>query len=153
MKKFKFKLETVLKVKIRVEEERLHQLQQAELKRDEARARLVSCQAELGRVQTDYRQSLQHGFDRYLANDYHQYLLWLEQQRQKAFRHLQECQREAVRARQALLVAVKERKILDKLKEHAYETYQAAVLKAEINFLDELGTGRFIRQKQAQGGN
>jgi flagellar export protein FliJ len=46
-----------------------------------------------------------------------------------------------------LIEASKEKKVLEKLKEKAYQAYQAEQLNAEIKFLDELGTGRYIRDQ------
>ncbi|HYH02618.1 MAG TPA: flagellar export protein FliJ [Bacillota bacterium] len=153
MKKFKFKLETVLKVKVRIEEERKRQLQKAELVRNAAQTELQRRQDELTATLADYQRSLQQKFDRYLANDYYDYLQWLERQRQDAVMYLERCEGEVDTARRYLVEATRERKILDKLKEQAYQAYLAEELKAEIDFLDELGTGRFVRKESNdQGG-
>jgi flagellar FliJ protein len=146
MRRFKFKLATVLKVKNRMEEERQRQLQRAETARRAAQQQLRQCQGELTGVMQEYQCRMKERFDRYLALDYHQYVSWLSQKLKTAAAYLQQCETEAARARQGLIVATKERKILDKLQERAYQNYQRAELKADIDFLDELGTGRFIRR-------
>jgi flagellar FliJ protein len=146
MRRFQFKLAMVLKVKKRVEEERQRQLQRAEAGRLAARQQLQQCQGELTRAMQEYQSRMEEHFDRYLAFDYHQYVSWLSQKIKIAVAYLQQCEAETARAHQNLLSATKERKILDKLKERAYDHYQNEALKTEINFLDELGTGRFIRR-------
>lgn len=153
MKKFKFKLETVLKVKIRMEEERQRQLQKAEQSRNETRVELERRETELTTALADCQQSLRRKFDRYLARDYYDYLQWLERRRREAASYLEQCEREVETARRLLVEATRERKILDKLKEQAYQAYRAEELKTEISFLDELGTGRFVRKEaNEQGG-
>jgi flagellar FliJ protein len=146
VKHFQFKLATVLKVKKRVEEERQRQLQRAEMLRQTARQQLSQCQGALADAMHQYQCRLQECFDRYLAEDYQQYVSWLQQKLKTATTHLQQCETEVVRSRQCLIVATQERKVLDKLQERSYRQYQQEELQTEIDFLDELGTGRFIRR-------
>jgi flagellar FliJ protein len=147
MKRFRFKLATVLKVKNLAEEERQRQLRRAEADRDYAREQLSRRQTELAMALEDYKQSMRRQFDPRLAYDYHQYVGWLDQTVKMAVMALQQCDTKVIQAREALLAAAKERKILDKLQARAYQKYQAAELKTDIDFLDELGTGRFVRRE------
>jgi flagellar FliJ protein len=146
MRRFHFKLATVLKVKNRAEEERQRQLQHAETRRLAAGEQLFRCQEALAGAVQEYQYRMKERFDRYLADDYRQYVNWLNQQLKTAAACLRQCEAEVARARQCLVSATQEREILDKLRERAYQQYQRAQLKTEINFLDELGTGRFIRR-------
>jgi flagellar FliJ protein len=147
MRRFKFKLATVLKVKNRVEEERQRQLRHAETVRQAARRQLQQCLGDLTVAMQEYQCRMKERFDRYLAADYHQYVSWLNQKIKTASFCLQQCETEVAHARQCLLEATKERKIVDKLQEQAYHHYQKEKLQADLNFMDELGTGRFIRQE------
>lgn len=145
MSKFKFKLETVLKVKTRIEDLRKIELGEAELKREKARLELGRWQDEVEANIRIYREKFQKRIIPEEANSYHRYLTWLNRQVDLALLKLQECQREVDNCRQRLIEAAKEKKVLEKLKEKAYQAYQAEQLNAEIKFLDELGTGRYIR--------
>jgi flagellar FliJ protein len=147
MRRFQFKLRTVLKVKSGVEEERRRQLQSAETARQAARRQLQQCQRELTTAMQEYQCRIQERFDRYLALDYHHYLGWINCKIKTATAALQQCETEVARARQRLLAATRERKVLDKLEERAYQDYQRESLKNENAFLDELGTGRFVRRE------
>ncbi|NLW47797.1 MAG: flagellar export protein FliJ [Firmicutes bacterium] len=147
MSKFKFKLETVLKIKIRIEDLRKIELREAELRSEKARIELCRWQDEVEANIRFYREKFQLRFIPEEANDYHRYLIWLNRQVDLAMLKLQECQREVAQCRQRLIEASKEKKVLEKLKEKAYRAYQAEQLNAEIKFLDELGTGRYIRDK------
>lgn len=147
MNKFKFKLETVLKVKARVEDLRKIELREAEMRREKAKSELCRCRDE---VETNTRLCREKFRKRIIpeeANNYHLYLTWLNRQADLALLKLQECEREVAERRQRLIEASKEKKILEKLKEKAYQAFQAEQLSAEIKFLDELGTGRFIRDQ------
>ncbi|NLY74789.1 MAG: flagellar export protein FliJ [Firmicutes bacterium] len=149
MTKFKFKLETVLKVKTRVEELRKIELREAELRREKARLELCRWQDEVEDHLRLYREKFQKRIQPAEANNYHLYLLWLNRQVDLALLALDQCEREVAERRQRLIEASKEKKILEKLKEKAYQAYQAEQLNQEIKFLDELGTGRYIRDQVA----
>jgi flagellar FliJ protein len=152
MKQFKFKLDTVLQVKRRIESERKQQLQQAELARNAALRQLETRRTELEQAVREYEASSRRKFDRNLAYSYNQYTIWLGQKIKEAHSHLNFCEGEVGKARQRLLEAAKERKILDKLKEKAHRQYKAAELREEIVFLDELGTERFVQKSRDERG-
>lgn len=147
MNKFKFKLETVLKVKTRIEDLRKIELVEAELRREKVRLELCRWQEEVEVNIRLYREKFQQRINPEEANNYHRYLTWLNRQVDLVMLKLQECEREVAVCRQRLIEASKEKKILEKLKEKAYQAYQAEQLNAEIKFLDELGTGRYIRDQ------
>ncbi|MGE5606477.1 MAG: flagellar export protein FliJ [Bacteroidota bacterium] len=147
MNKFKFKLETVLKVKTRVEDLRKMELREAELRREKARLELCRWQEEVEVNIQLYREKFQQRINPEEANNYHLYLTWLNRQVDSAALQLREREKEVAESRQKLIEASKEKKVLEKLKEKAYRDYQAQQLNAEIKFLDELGTGRFIRDQ------
>jgi flagellar FliJ protein len=152
MKRFKFKLDTVLKVKLRIESERQQQLQQTELARNAALRQLETRRTELARAIREYTAGNRRKFDRTFAYYYNQYTIWLGQKIKEAHGHLDYCESEVVKARQRLLEAAKERKILDKLKEKAHRQYKAMELREEIKFLDELGTERFVQKSRDDRG-
>lgn len=148
MSKFQFKLETVLKVKTRVEDLRKLELYEAELHRDKARLELCRWQEEVADHIRLYREKFrQQRINPEEANNYHRYLTWLSLQVDLATVRLQEREREVAERREKLIEASKEKKILEKLKEKAYQDYQAEQLSAEIRFLDQLGTERFVRDR------
>jgi flagellar FliJ protein len=153
MTKFKFKLETVLKVKIRVEELRQKELRQAEILREQAQRQLLLRQQEVARTLNNYREDLQKKIDVYQATNYDRFLKWLNKQVDLATLHLEQCARQVTEARERLVEASKEKKILEKLKEKAYEEYKVEEQRIENKFLDELGTGGFIRQMHDQRGS
>jgi flagellar FliJ protein len=146
MAKFKFKLETVLKVKTRIEDLRKRELQVAEVERQQAKKQLLERQDEVADTIKTYRESCQQKLDLYLATNYHKFLIWRNKQVELADQYLNACNNKVSRTRQKLVEASKEKKIVEKLKEKAFEDYKAAELNLEIKFLDELGTGQFARR-------
>ncbi|HEX7714036.1 MAG TPA: flagellar export protein FliJ [Bacillota bacterium] len=149
MAKFKFKLETVLKVKTRVEELRQKELKETEVRRDAARIELARREKEAADTALTYREQLRANLDIRRANDYARFLTWLNHQVDLAVRELQQCEAAVTAARERLILAAKEKKVLEKLKQKAYEAYKAEELNAEIKFLDELGTEQYLRQQIA----
>jgi flagellar export protein FliJ len=148
MAKFKFKLETVLKVKTRLEDLRKRELQKAEVARQQAKMQLESRQAEVADTIKTYRESCQKKLDVYQAINYHKFLIWQNKQVELADRHLNNCIDKVAQTRQQLVEAAKEKKTVEKLKEKAFENYKAEELNLEIKFLDELGTGQFTRHDE-----
>lgn len=147
MNKFKFKLETVLKVKTRIEDLRKIELREAELRQEKARLELCRWQDQVEANIRSYREKFQQRIFPEEVNNYHQYLIWLNHQVDLSMLKLQECRQEVAKCLHRLIEASKEKKVLEKLKEKAYRVYQAEQLNAEIKFLDELGTDRYIREQ------
>ena len=129
-----------------LEDLRKQELQVAQVRREQANQQLIHCQTELADTINTYRDSCQQKLDLYLANSYHKFLLYRNKQVTIADRQLRQCDVEVVKTRQQLVTASKEKKVVEKLKEKAFENYQAAELQREIQFLDELGTGQYVRR-------
>ncbi len=146
MIKFKFKLETVLNVRTRVEDLRKKELQVAEVKKEQAKKVLIRRQTEVSETIEVYRKNCQQKMDLYLATNYHKFLLYQNKQVDLATNHLMECDNVVAHKREELVEASKEKKIVEKLKEKAFEVYKAEEMNEEVKFLDELGTGQFVRR-------
>lgn len=143
--KFKFKLDTVLKVKTRIEDLRKRDLREAEYARENAAKELAERRREVEMAIISCRETLQQRFDPQLAQDYYKFINWLEKLVNMAMAELARRETEVRQARERLVEAAKEKKILEKLKEKAYVAFQAEELQVEIKFLDEMGTGQFMR--------
>ncbi len=147
MAKFKFKLETVLKVKTRIEDLRKRELYMAEVQKQQAQNELLQRENEVEDTIQTYRQNCQQKLDLFQAINYHKFLIWQNKQVEIANQHLQVCENNVIETRNQLLDATKEKKTVEKLKEKAYKAFKAEELNLEIQFLDELGTGRFTRSE------
>ncbi len=147
MKKFIFKLETVLKVKIRAEELKKEALRAAEQLAAEATQELAACEEKARLAQADYQKRLEGRLQPQLLLEYQRYGAFLNGEIQRAATVLQEANQKVTTARESLITATKERKALEKLKEKAYQDYLQKELREENKFLDELGTGRYLRRE------
>ena len=147
MAKFKFKLETVLNVKTRIEDLRKRDLHMAEVQKQQAQEAALRRKNEVENTIQTYRQNCQQKLDLFRAISYNKFLIWQNRQVEIANQHLQVCEKNVKQTRSQLLEATKEKKTVEKLKEKAYKAYKAEELNQEIQFLDELGTGRFTRNK------
>jgi len=148
MKKFKFKLAMVLKIKLRLEELRQQELREAEYRVLLAQQDLERCHEAVLLATERYRQQLVAKLNLNSALDYQRYLTWLANHVTLAEESLQLRQQEVVAVRDTLIVATQERQMLEKLKEKAYQHYLQAELQAEHEFLDEIGTSRYVRMEK-----
>jgi flagellar protein FliJ len=150
MKRFKFRLESVLKIKSHLEELRRMELSEAENRCVQARIEFRQRQQDVEDTTKVCRAQMQNKFDPYLAGDYFHYLARLNGFVKEAAVLLKQRETEVVEARNNLVEASREKKVIEKLKEQAYQKYCTAELNEEIIFLDQLGTTRFIRQRDSQ---
>lgn len=147
MRRFRFRLQTVLKLRIREEERCQRELGEAQKLRNEAAEQVALRQRQIEATVTAYHDSICQGLDLCQANDYHGYLDWLNQMLKTETVHLAQCEAELAEARRRLMEAARAKKMVEKLKEKAYRRHQATELQTEINFLDEIGINRFVRQE------
>lgn len=148
MKKFRFKLETVLRLKRRIEEERQNQYGVAKRLRVEAERQVERRRQQIEILLVSYQQSMVQQFDLIDLNNYHNYLIWLDKMLELDITQLHAARQKEIAALNELIEASKERKMVDKLKDKAYEQYRIDEAQEETKFLDELGTGRFTRQSR-----
>lgn len=149
MKKFQFRLETLLKFR-KMEEE------QAQIKLGEASARLYKEQ-ELLREQENKLTATLDLLNKeqtacptietlktfgYYIDKIKSDIVKQEEQVAKAASYRQECLT-------ALETAMKQRKLVDNLRNKRLEQYKAQLLQEEQKLLDELGTQVFMRNKES----
>lgn len=144
---FKFKLEPVLSLKEKVEENKKRELGIASRKQEviQAQKRELECrrQEALKEVQTagqavDVRNMR-------LFNAYH---ASVTQSIELKSREYNEAQKELEVKRKELLDAVQERKILDNLKSIHYETFLEEEKSTQQNILDEIVTYKYGRREK-----
>jgi flagellar FliJ protein len=78
--------------------------------------------------------------------NYLQYLDKLSEFIEHQTLRVHEAERLVEEARERLLQASKEKKIVEKLRENQFKKYKEELMKAELNFLDEVGTLRYTRE-------
>jgi len=140
MKKFKFRLQRVIEVR--------------EVKKKQCQKELASSQEELARRETLLEEASQEsqasceGLRRALTVAVKAGQLtalddWRSRQAEEVearTEQTQEQHREVDRRRAALILAAKDKKALERLKERRWEEYRGETLREEQGFLDELGS-------------
>jgi flagellar FliJ protein len=143
---FRFRLETILTQRRHVEE-----CFQKELA--DARQELAAAQAVLRKTKDTLRQCMRDmgrkQRDRFRADDmllYYPYLERLKQDIGLHMKHVAAAERKVAQKRQALLEAMKKRKILDKLKEKQLQAHLKAETGREQRFTDESAAQQHARR-------
>ena len=143
---FRFRLETILTQRRHVEE-----TSQKELA--EASQELAAAQAVLRETKSTHRQCMRDmrrkQRDRFRADDmllYYPYLERLKQEIELHMKRIAAAERNVAQKRQALLEAMKKRKILDKLKEKQLQAHLTAEVGRERRFADESAAQQHARR-------
>jgi len=154
-KKFGFRLEQVLLLRKRTEEDRARSLAQAKgrlLEVEEA----LKAHAEVERVFLETYGEFERkneSFDADQVMAYCDYREWLLT-REKAFRSMERDWSEEVEKRRMKTVqASKARRLLDNLKERKMSAHDQEVRVEEQKFLDEISSIAFSRRERAKSGN
>jgi flagellar FliJ protein len=151
-KKFKFRLEAILKHRKRIEDEKAGALGRAVLARQQAEHALrdvQDAQTDLNRKRSDLLHS--GNFTAMDLEDHVRYLNALQAREAERRRQLDRARQAEDVARQELVVARQEREILDRLKENQHLAYLKELDAAEAKLVDELATEAYARRAQGIG--
>jgi flagellar FliJ protein len=145
MKKFKFRLEIVLKQREIIEKlalKKYHDLKKKleaeKLKALKAREQFQTLQKEFSIKQTGENKGLMAGS----LLDYHYHLAYLDEKIGYMDKNISMMERDLKNVQQTLLHSAQNRKIIQRLKERAFQEYQDEAQRAEDKFWDELNTMR-----------
>lgn len=154
-KKFQFRLEQVLALRKRTEEDGARGLAQAKGRLLEVEEALKAHAQVEGTFLETYREfeKKNESFDADQAMAYCDYREWLLA-REREFRRREREWAEEVERRLAKAVqASKARRLLDNLKERKMYAHEQEVRAEEQKFLDEISSIAFSRRERAKGGN
>lgn len=140
MKKYSFRLQTLLKIRELYEEQAerdfriaLQDLTSAVEVLDELRSRLAQTTKELNQVR-------QKRLDVSVHMLYDEYCKWLRERLQQQLLAVAAAEREVERYREVLLEKMKERKAIEKLRMRDYDRYLQELRRFEQGVIDDLGT-------------
>lgn len=148
MKKFKFQLETLLRVTKRKKDEAELKFAEASRYLEECRAKLQVLLGELAEVQSEFAEKTSVGKTVRVGviMNYNRFFNWkrgqIEQQQQVIMRATQDKQQKL----KALMQIMTYLKSIEQLKEKRLQEYNAEVLFEEQKMLDEIGLQLHIRQ-------
>jgi len=143
----KFKLESLLQHRKYIEE--IFQCELADTLQAlvEKRKSLERMKADRDRIQNDLHQKLKNGIDAAEMLHFHEYLnrLALDMTAQKA--RVAEAEKNLEQKRNELVEAVKNRKIMDKLKDKQLAAEVDRLQKNEQNFMNDVAISRHLRSR------
>lgn len=147
MKKFQFRLQTLLEVRERVKETKEQELSQITHKLQQlfdAREALLQSKEEHLMAQAEAQQG-KMDVDTILW--FQQYSEWLDLKIAEATKSIEETSRKREEKRRELVHATQECEIITKLKERDYKQYLKEIDREENLLIDELATSRFNRKE------
>ena len=147
MKKFAFRLQTLLKLRQQVEDQKqrvvAELVQQINQQQQEA-LELNAAMREQGEILKGQRAAGK--IDVAWFGNYRSYVTHMQQAIQQRVQTVQEIQKKLMVARHALAEATKETKVLEKLKQRRRERYDHELQLAEAREQDEISTNMFLRK-------
>lgn len=151
MKKFRFKLETLLSVTRRKKEDAERLFAEATRKLEEERARLVELLQEMQRVQAEYVEQTKEGKRISVGRlmTYTSYVNWKRQQIETQQQVIMQAQAERQKRLKELLELMSKLKSIEQLKEKRLQQYKDEILFEENKMLDEIGLQLYMRKAGA----
>lgn len=152
MKKFKFQLETLLKVTRMKKEDAEVAFAEASRKLEEAREGMNTLLAEMQQGQHDYEALSKEGtrvtIGKLMA--FNSFFAWKREQIEMQQNILLQLRGEKQKKLKALMDVMSYLKSIEQLKEKRLQEYQAEVLAEEQKMLDEIGLQLTMRKKAGQ---
>ena len=153
MKKFKFQLETLLRVTRRKKDDAEREFAEASRKVEEARAGLNTLMMEMQKGQHDYDALSQEGVrvtvGRLMA--FNSFFAWKREQIEMQQNILLQMKAEKQAKLKALMEVMSYLKSIEQLKERRWQEYQNEALQEEQKMLDEIGLQLTMRRRRQEG--
>lgn len=149
MKKFRFKLQKLLDIRIKKEDMIKQQFAQALQKFEQEKLHLASSRETLGLEQQQQKQRRLSGIQNSLQEAQFQgYLNLLRNNVTRAGIQMSMAQNVVDKKREELIVAQKDRKIIEELKTKQFDEYRLMVDKEENKVIDEIATMGAARENE-----
>ena len=149
MKKFRFKLETLLKVTRMNKETAQVALATATKKLEEARSQLQTLLEEMAQGHKDYDELTSKGTITVgTLMTYNSFFNWKRTQIENQQQEIIKCQSERQQRVRELVASVNKRKSIEQLKEKRLQQYMEELLQEEQKQLDEIGGQLYFRNQQ-----
>ncbi len=148
MKKFKFKLETVLNVKERKEEQLKHELLKLQALKIQEEQFLAEVKEKRAYISREKSNENKKGTDIQSLIHFEQYLGVLLKKIDDAKKNIKVLEKKADIKREEVVEASREKKVFEKLKEKQFGEFQRVVNENEQKVLDEMAVSKFNRKEQ-----
>ena len=148
MKKFKFKLETVLNVKEKKEEQLKHELLKLQALRIQEEQLLAEAKEKRAYISMEKSNENKKGTDIQSLIHFEQYLGVLLRKIDDTKKNIKVLEKKADIKREEVVEASREKKVFEKLKEKQFGEFLKVVNENEQKVLDEMAVSKFNRKEQ-----
>ncbi len=150
MKKFKFQLETLLRVTRRKKDDAEREFAEASRRLEEAREGLSTLLDEMQKGQRDYDALSQEGVRVTVGRlmTFNSFFAWKREQIEMQQGIVLQMKSEKQKKLKALMEVMSYLKSIEQLKERRYQEYQAEALQEEQKMLDEIGLQLTMRRRR-----
>lgn len=145
MKRYNFRLESVLNYRIGLEREVQQELAECERKLLEEKQRMNMLQTEHVKTQTALKSREEKVLNLEALRMLSSYLYYLDIKIEEQEEIICACEKEVSQVQERVKVAMQQRETLEKFKEKDYRAFQAEVNAAESKVIDEAGLRMFIQ--------
>ena len=149
MKKFAFKLQTALDLKLKAEDRKKEELVTATGIYQENLCKLAELKARLNEIQGVLRGKQERNVDVFEIGWYQDYIPVLNEHIEQQCLYTEESRLDMETIRFELIELMKERKILEKLRDRNYKEYMREFLREEQKQIDEMATTGFLHRDSA----
>jgi len=148
LKKFKFRFDTVLRVKEKKEEQLKREFMQLIALKIQQENLLKEIEKEKKKIIKEKFDEKQTGTDIQTLIYYEEYCNFLRKEINLTEKKIKELQEKADIKREELIEASKQKKIFERLKQSDFQKFKALVLKNEQQILDEAAVNKYNRGEQ-----
>lgn len=138
MAKFQYRMQSILNIKLKMEEQAKMQFAQAQAKLNEEEARLHALIVRKEQYEAELKETLQRKLDLLKIEELQNAVMRMEEYIVAQQREVDKTAREVEKERKKLTEAMIERKSHEKLKENAFEQFMQELNSAEGKEVDEL---------------
>lgn len=138
MAKFQYRMQSILNIKLKMEEQAKMQFAQAQAKLNEEEARLHALVIRKEQYEGELKETLQKKLDLLKIEELQNAVMRMEENIVAQQREVDKAAREVEKERRKLTEAMIERKSHEKLKENAFEQFMQELNSAEGKEVDEL---------------
>ncbi|NLM74107.1 MAG: flagellar export protein FliJ [Clostridiaceae bacterium] len=152
MAKFKFRLQTYLNLKIQLEKDARNELGLATIKLQQEKEKLKNIVDCIDLYTDKFRKACTGQIQPAKINEIKTYLEHLDHRKQIQLLNVKKAQENVDKKREKLIEIMKEKKVLEKLREHKFEEYKKEEERSEQQRVDELvsykGAAKNIENRQ-----
>lgn len=138
MAKFQYRMQSILNIKLKMEEQAKMQFAQAQAKLNEEEARLRALVVRKEQYEAELKETLQKKLDLLKIEELQNAVMRMEEFIARQQREVDKAAREVEKERKKLTEVMIERKSHEKLKENAFEQFMQELNSAEGKEIDEL---------------